>query len=52
MFLDVAQRDYKVEIETWDEGQDGEHSIAVRLLVFFPTRDIPYLLKQFRRPAA
>ena len=46
-FLDIAQRPYKVELETWDEGAEGVHSIQVRLFVFFPTRDIPVLVKAF-----
>jgi hypothetical protein len=46
-FLFIAQRNYKVELETWDEGEDGEHSIRVRLLVLFPMADIPDLVKRF-----
>jgi len=47
-FLAVAQREYKVELETWNEGKDdGKLSIVVRLLVLFPTGDIPYLVKAF-----
>jgi len=46
-FLNVAQREYKVELETWDEGAGGVHAIQVRLLVFFPTKDIPHLVKTF-----
>jgi hypothetical protein len=45
-FLYVAQREYKVELETWDEGEDGDHSIMVRLLVFFPVEDIPLLVER------
>lgn len=48
-FLDVAQQPYRVEVETWDEGTNGHLSIAVRLLVFFPTKDIPKLIKKFRK---
>jgi hypothetical protein len=51
-FLNVAQREYKVEVETWDEGENGEHSIAVRLLVFFPMKDIPDLIKAFKMDKA
>ncbi len=46
-FLNIAQRPYKVELETWDDGAEGMHSIQVRLLVFFPTKDIPQLVKAF-----
>src|SRR6516162_2405054 len=53
-FLDVAQRHYRVEVETWDEGEDDKLSIRVRLLVIFPTADIPQLIQAFtqapRRP--
>lgn len=48
-FLSVAQQPYPVEVETWDEGKDGRLSIRVRLLVFFPTEDIPYLVKMFEQ---
>jgi hypothetical protein len=48
-FLDVAQRPYRVELETWDEGEDGVLSIAVRLLVLFPAADIPRLVKAFAK---
>ena len=47
-FLDIAQRPYKVELETWDDGAEGMHAIQVRLLVFFPTQDIPQLVKAFQ----
>ncbi len=48
-FLNVTGgRRCKVETETWDEGENGEHSFVVRLLVFFPTRDIPRLVKAFK----
>lgn len=47
-FLNVAQQPYRVEVETWDEGTNGHLSIAVRLLVFFPTKDIPKLIRKFR----
>src|SRR5262245_32284945 len=46
-FLFVAQRRYKVEVETWNEGDNGELSIGVRLLVLFPAKDIPQLVKAF-----
>ena len=50
-FLNAAQRHYRVEVETWDEGEDDELSIRVRLLVIFPTADIPMLTEAFsRRP--
>ena len=48
-FLYVAQREFKVELETWDERENGQHSIVVRLLVFFPTNDIPRLVKAFKK---
>jgi hypothetical protein len=46
-FLNVAQRHYRVEAETWDEGEDDTLSIRVRLLVIFPKADIPMLIKAF-----
>ena len=46
-FLDVAQKNYLVELERWDEGARGVHSYRVRLLVFFPVKDIPRLIKAF-----
>jgi len=50
-FLNAARRHYRVEVETWDEGEDDELSIRVRLLVIFPTADIPMLTEAFsRRP--
>lgn len=48
-FLSVAQRPYRVEVETWDEGTAGRPSIRVRLLVLFPIEDIPYLVKTFEQ---
>jgi hypothetical protein len=50
-FLFVAQRPYKVELETWDEGEGGEQCIVVRLLVFFPAKDIPTLVRAFTKAA-
>jgi hypothetical protein len=49
-FLWIAQREYKVEAETWDEGadDDGQHVYGVRLLVLFPTIDIPALVEAFK----
>lgn len=51
-FLNIVGREYKVETEIWDEGEDGQHSFVVRLLVFFPTKDIPRSVKAFRAYAA
>jgi hypothetical protein len=48
-FLTVAQREYNMEIEKWDEGDDGDLSMRVRLLVFFPTKDIPLLVKNCKQ---
>jgi hypothetical protein len=48
-FLNVAQRHYRVEVETWDEGEDDQLSIRVRLIVIFPTADIPLLTEAFSR---
>src|SRR5262249_36209620 len=47
-FLDIVQRPYKVELETWDDGAEGVHAIQVRLFVFFPTQDIPQLVEAFK----
>lgn len=44
-FLFRVQKDYKVELETRNEAEGGGFSIRVRLLVFFPTKDIPRLVK-------
>jgi len=46
-FLCMAQRRYRVEEETWDEGHEGLHVFRVSLLVIFPTADIPHLVKAF-----
>jgi hypothetical protein len=48
-FLEVAQREYKVEVETWDEGEDGRLAIMVSLVVLFPTADIPRLVEAFEQ---
>jgi hypothetical protein len=49
-FLDVAQRNYRVELETFNEAADDERlSRRVRLLVVFPTADIPRLVKAFKK---
>jgi hypothetical protein len=48
-FLFVAQKPYKVELEMWDEGEEGEQRPRVRLLVFIPTEDIQSLVKAFER---
>jgi hypothetical protein len=47
MFLNIAQRDYKAEVEQWDEGGDGRCSFRIRLLVFFPIGDVACLLQAF-----
>lgn len=47
MFLNISQREYKVEVEQWDEGMDGRSSFRVRLLVFFSIGDIPGLVTTF-----
>jgi hypothetical protein len=46
-FLSVAPRNYKVDLETLDAIKDGKRHIRVRLLVYFPTKDIPRLVKAF-----
>jgi hypothetical protein len=47
-FLEVAQSDYRVELETWDESEeDGQYAIIVSLHVLFPTKDIPRLVEAF-----
>jgi hypothetical protein len=46
-FLCMAQRRYQVELEIWDEGHEGQHVFRVSLVVFFPTTDIPRLVKAF-----
>ena len=48
-FLWVAQENYKAELETWDDGEDGEHCIQLNLRVNFPTADIPRLVQLFAR---
>jgi hypothetical protein len=47
-FLAVAQQDFHVQIETWDEGEWPRHAIRIRLLVLFPTLAIPALTEQFK----
>ena len=46
-FLAVAPRNYKVDLETWDGIKDGRRHVRVRLRVYFPTKDIPRLVKAF-----
>jgi hypothetical protein len=48
-FLSVAPRHYQVELETSDGIKDGKRHIRARLLVYFPARDIPRLVKAFAR---
>jgi hypothetical protein len=50
-FLAVAPRSYQVNLETSDGIKDGKRHIRVRLLVYFPTRDIPRLVKVFAAAA-
>jgi hypothetical protein len=48
-FLTVAQREYEVVVETSDEIEDdGRHNYSVRLMVRFPTSDIPALVDAFK----
>jgi hypothetical protein len=47
-FLRIAQRNYRVEARTWDDGDDGEPVIIVQLVVYFPTQDIPRLVQAFK----
>jgi hypothetical protein len=46
-FLNVAQREYQVVAQTWDEGESGELHMVGRLLVLFPVDDIPQLIEAF-----
>ena len=46
-FLAVAPRNYEVDLETSDAIRDGKRHVRVRLLVYFPTKDIPRLVKLF-----
>jgi hypothetical protein len=46
-FLFIAQKDYHTELERWDEGETVQRAINLRLLVIFPTADIPRLVKAF-----
>jgi hypothetical protein len=48
-FLDVAQRNYKIDVETQDEGKDDRRSIVVRLLVLFPLADVDMLVNAWKR---
>ncbi len=48
-FLEVAQRPYRVELQTWDEGEGRRLAIAARLLVVFPAADVPRLVQAFAR---
>jgi hypothetical protein len=47
-FLYFAQQDYCTELERWDEGEDGEHAIGLRLVVHVPLADVPRLVKAFK----
>ena len=50
-FLNVAQRNYWVDVETWDEGdfdEHSEHAFRVNLFVLFPTADILRLTETFK----
>jgi hypothetical protein len=50
LFLFIAQADYRVEVETWDEGEPGgRRAPHLNLYVIFPTADISHLVKVFRR---
>ena len=51
-FLNVAGRKYTVEVEAWDEGEDGEHFFVCDLLVFFPIKEVPELVKRFKAALA
>src|SRR5262245_16659989 len=44
-FLNLAGREYRVKVETRDERPDGGHIVG-RLLVLFPVKDIPALVKR------
>ncbi len=48
-FLYVAQRDYRVDVDTWNEGEerDGGRVPCVQLYVAFPTAEIPRLVEAF-----
>jgi hypothetical protein len=46
-FLNVAQREYPVVVETRDDGEGGELHMVGRLLVLFPADDIPQLIEAF-----
>jgi len=47
-FLNLAGREYRVKVETGDEGEGGEPHNVGRLLVLFPVKDIPALVKRAR----
>jgi hypothetical protein len=50
-FFQVAQPEYTtVQLETWEGSltPDEPGSWRGRLQVFFPTDDIPYLIKRFQ----
>jgi len=46
-FLFIAQKDYRTELERWDEGDAHEKAISLRLQVIFPTAYIPQLVNTF-----
>lgn len=46
-FLNVGQRHYHFELETWDEGDNGELALRINLNVYFPIGDIPDLVSKF-----
>jgi hypothetical protein len=46
-FLNVVGREYSVEVEAWDEGEEGRPNFVCNLLVFFPVKDVPRLIRRF-----
>jgi hypothetical protein len=51
-FLFIAQQNYHVRVETWDEGEWPIWSIRVRLLVLFPMKAIALITKRFEEAPA
>ena len=48
-FLAVARGHYRAELDTADGIKDGKRHTRVRLLVYFPAKDIPRLVRAFAR---
>ena len=51
-FLNIAGREYRVEVEAWNEGKRGCPRFVCNLLVYFPLKDVPRLVSRFKKAGA